>query len=276
MFRRQKAAKEDYTAAKLPSTRRAVFFDVLKLQFFKLALCGLVTLAAAMPFLGIAMLQDGYQLSLYQQNVEGMLENTAAAMYHVTFQNLMGMLEIPFFLILAVALSGVSRVVKLLAWEEPVTLWPDMGKGVRQNWKQYLLLGFLTGLVSFLCRYALGQGVWLPSVLCLVLLGPVGAYLSVCICVYSLPMREQIKYALLLYSKAPLKTLLAAAACLLVFLPQYLPNPYIHLVGRLVSGFCIPIVMLGWFCFAFGQMDRAINASRYPDLVDRGLYKDDE
>lgn len=266
------SSKQDLTAAALPATRRAVFFDVLRLQYTKLLLCGLVTLAATLPLMLTALMRDGAELSLYQQAQAGAISEQNAATYITLWHNLQALVEIPLLLLPAVALAGVGRVVKLLAWEEPVWLWPDLAQGVRQNARQMLALVTLAGMVRFVCVYAAGQGMWLPGVLAAVLLGPVAAYLYVCICVYSLPFAQQLRYALLLYARRPLRTLAGVFVGALVFVPQMLPNPYLHLAGRLVSGLLIPVVALGWFCFAFAQLDRVINPDRYPDLIGRGLH----
>lgn len=266
MLFQSKVPQEDYSAGKLPSTRREVFFDVLKLQFPKLALCGLFSLAFTFPFLASALVQDVYQASLYQNGGS----NEAAALFLVTFQNVFAALDVLFYIFLSIGLAGLSRIIKRLAWEEPVDVWRDFSKGVRQNGRQYALLGLLTGLVLFACRYGV-QGSPVPSIAAGVLLGPLAAYMTVSIAVYSLRFMDHMKYALLLYGKDAPRTMLAAAVCFLPFIPQMLPNIYCHVIGRFFSGLLIPIVMLGWFLFSLYRLDQTINPTLYPELIDRGL-----
>lgn len=272
LFKR-KIPENDYSAAMLPSTRREVFFDVVKLQFPKLALCGLVSLIFTLPFLISELVQDIYQAALYQSGAESGGE--AAALYLVTFQNVFAVLDVLLFVFLSVGLAGLSRIIKRLAWEEPVSIWPDFAKGVRQNGKHYALLGLLTGLVVFACRYGVqNHAEWfaaLSVVLVGILLGPVAAYMTVTISVYDVPFLGHIKYALLLYGKSAPRTLLAAAGCFLIFIPQMLPNIYCHVIGRFISGLLIPFVMLAWFLFSFYRLDQVINPAHYPELVGRGL-----
>lgn len=271
MLFRNKAAEQDCTEASLPATRTAVFFDVVRLQSFKLILCGLVTLTASLPFLVFALLQDGWQLSLYQQVQAGEMTAEMAALYQTNMERLTALLRIPAFLLLGIALAGVGRVIKLLAWEEPVMLWPDLRQGIRQNACQMAGLAIAVGLVGFLCRYAAGQGLQWLHPLAIFLLGPIAAYLSACICVYDLPLQQLLRYALLLFAKYPIKTWVAFAVGLAPFLLQQIPNPYIHIAAGLLLGLLIPFIMLGWFCFAFGRMDAVINPGRYPQLLYRGL-----
>lgn len=271
MLFRNRAAKQDCTAASLPSTRAAVFADVVRLQSFKLVLCGLVTLTASLPFLLFTLLQDGWQLSLYQQVQAGEMTAEMAALYQINMTRLIALLKIPAFLLMGIALAGVGRAIKLLAWEEPVMFWPDLRQGIRQNIRQMSALAGGIGLIGFLEAYVAGQGIQWLSYLAVFLPGPIAAYLSVCICVYDLPLRQQMQYALLLFSKHPVKTWVAFAAGLAPFLLKQIPNPYIHIAVGLLLGLLIPFIMLGWFCFAFGQMDVVINPVRYPQLLHRGL-----
>lgn len=267
-----KVSKTEFEAAMLPSTRKEVFFDVLKLHFSKLSLCGMISLAFSLPFLFMAMARDGLEAALYGSGAQG----AEALVQLTTYENLFALLEIPCFALLSVGLAGLSRIIKRFAWEEPVRVWEDFAKGVSQNWKQYLPLGLLAGLAVFACRYviwAMGggfKGLPLTAVLGLAL-GPVAAFMTVTAAVYDLPFLGHVKYALLLYGKNAPKTLLAAGLCLLPFAPQFLPNVYCHTIGRLLSGMLIPLVMLAWFLFAFACLDKDINPKHYPELVDRGL-----
>lgn len=271
MILKPKAAAQDCTEASLPATRRAVFGDVLKLQFFKLALCGLITLAAALPIFLVTMVEEIYRLSLTQQVQQGELAQELAALYSPLSRSMSAVLQIPLLLLLAVALAGIGRIVKLLAWEEPVLFWSDLRRGLQQNLRQMLVLAALTGIIRFACAYAAGQGFWLPGLLALLFLAPPAAYMAAGICVYDISLSQQFRYALILYARRPLATLAACAVCAVPFLFQYLPNLSARMIAGLLDGFLIPVVMLGWFCFCFAQMDRFINPSRYPDLVGRGL-----
>lgn len=275
MMFKPKIAQTDFEANMLPATRREVFWDVVKLHFPKLALCGMVSLLFTLPFLFTTMARDNLQASFYEISLSGSRDDETVLVYLTTYQNVIALVEVPCFLLLSVGLAGLARIVKRFAWEEPVRVGEDFIKGIAQNWKHYLLLGLLTGLANFACRYV-GQimggfGEIFPVLLSVLTLGPLAAFLTAIIAVYDLHFSECLKYALLLYGKNAPKTLLTASICFLPFIPQMLPNIYCHTIGRLVSSLAIPFVMLAWFLFTFSCLDRNINRDRYPDLVDRGL-----
>ena len=54
-MRKTKKASKDFERSMLPQTRRAVFFDVLKLQWRKLLLASFILLVSALPLLLIAI-----------------------------------------------------------------------------------------------------------------------------------------------------------------------------------------------------------------------------
>lgn len=272
-----KVAKADYTPGMLPTTHREVFFDVVKLHTRKLLICGFLSFLFTLPFLVSSLMETIFQGSLYERSMAGEISGEAALLSLTTYQNLSAMADILFFMLLAVGLAGLARAVKRFAWEENVDVFHDFAKGVGQNGKQFLLLGLLTGLAAFLCGYVrrlLAGSViaYLPTVLCAALLGPVAGYMTVTIAVYQMRFRAHIRYALILYTKNVPGTLLASLACAAVFIPQFLPNFYCQVIGRLVTGWLLPFVMLGWFLFTFEQLDKSINPAHYPELVGRGLF----
>lgn len=260
--------RPDYTQ---PETRRELFWDAAGLHFWQLAACGLLILVCRLPFLATALIRDMQAYTIGQQVEAGAVDAGAAAGYLASSSNLLAALEILFWLLLAVALAAVARPVRQMAWGEHVALGPDLLKGAAQNARLYLLLGLAAGLVSFACACAGQGGVWLPSLVLAVVLGPLAGYMLVTSCIYDLPAVQHLRYALLLYGSAPVPTLLASAACVLVFVPQLLPSPFWHILGRAASSLALPFVLLGWSCFVNARLDERINPDYYPALTRRGL-----
>lgn len=120
-----KVSKMEFEAAMLPSNRREVFFDVLKLHFSKLALCGMISLLFTLPFLFLTMTRDSVEAALYGSGAQG----TETLVRLTTYENLFALLEIPCFTLLSVGLAGLARIVRRFAWEEPVRVWADFARG---------------------------------------------------------------------------------------------------------------------------------------------------
>ena len=63
---RTKKASSDFTADMLPKTRKALFFDVVKLQWQNLLLCGLILVIFGIPLLLSLGVEDIFVMSLSQ------------------------------------------------------------------------------------------------------------------------------------------------------------------------------------------------------------------
>ena len=64
-LKRYKIAQQDYEASMLPQTRKAVFFDVCKLQWRKLLILGGILVPFALPLIVVNLLRDGYAIGLF-------------------------------------------------------------------------------------------------------------------------------------------------------------------------------------------------------------------
>lgn len=271
MLWKPKTAKTDYRPDMLPTTRMEVFWDVLSLHFGKLMLLALVSLVCCMPLAAIEQLQDTFEISVYDERIAGNITSLQAGAVLTAYGNLLPLAESLLYIPLGLGLSGIAQVIKKLCWEEPVRLGRDLKKGIQQSGKHYCLLFLLVGMVRFACVYA-ARMTPLPGILSALLLGPVAAYLSVTVAVYDLNPLQHLRYALLLLSKAPLKTMGVYLVCFGGLMIRYLPNPACHFFGTLGAGLLAPIVMLGWFSFGLSRLDQDINPTRYPQLVGKGLF----
>ena len=282
MFIKPKPAADDFTEDMLPHTRKEVFFDVLKLHWTKFLLLGLISLIFSVPLFVCAIFKDLYLLTAYSELKGDELVNQVR-----NINNLFAAINIPCYLIYFVGFCALARIIKLYAFEEPVSLSTDFAKGCKQNIKQYLLLGLFFAVIVFGCSYfrsasltAEGGGVvWnlglIPTVVFSLIFAPIGAYMTVTQSVYAISFRLNIKYGFILYSKNIFKTLLAALCCFVPFILQIFPLIsgsvfYVHIVGYLICPFIVPIIMLGFWLFTYNRLDMAINKDYYPQLVNKG------
>lgn len=275
-----KHAQTDFTKEMLPSTRKEVFFDILKNHFGKICTLALIMFVFALPINVSAISADFYQASLIQSYQAGTISAEELTGQLLSFTNTRGLVEILFFVLLGIGFSAVARVIRQFCWEENVWLKYDLVKGLQQNWLQYALLGLAVGIVRFGCAYMLNnmrtEGLFgyirvIPTVLAVLLLAPMAAYASVTLCTYSSGLIKNLKVGFVLYIKYPLHTLGMIIACFAIYAVQLIPNIYCHIIGRIVSSLIIPIVMFVWFLYTYNRLDKSINPKMFPELVDKGL-----
>ena len=278
-LRKIKKASKDFEKSMLPQTRRAVFWDVVKLQWRKLLGLSLILFISALPLLLIAIYEDSYFLTLYE-NPEIPVESIPAiiAPLHIFCT----VLSVPAMLLFFLGLSGVIRVMRQLAWEENAMVFPDFMVGLRQNWKQFLPIGFLFGLGYAFAKIgwhtalaAQADSAWLQGIalgLLIFLVAPLVACSMIVIAVYNNRFWGNFRLAAYVYLKTPLK---AVGSMLLAFglsvAVWVIPHLQLHLIGSIPAMMVFTLGLLGWMLFTFNQLDKHYNAEQYPEIVGRGV-----
>lgn len=271
----------DYTPDMLPTNRKEVFFDVVKLHFWNLIKLGLVLLLFSMPLHLLAIGEDIITGSIYAQVQNATAEQQQGAYLTVmviqVLRALLSTVLVPFF---AVGLAGVLRVIRQYGWGENVFLATDFVKGVRQNWKQLSQLQFLMGVIytlsllaQQLANISTGAVVWLlhiPMAVFVLVILPVAGYVAAGIPVYSTGLLSHIQTGLQMYIKRLFSTLLGVLCTMTVYLPLLIPNLYVHIFGRVIATLLTPIALLGWCLFCYDRQDQYINPTQHPELIGRG------
>ena len=279
MLFRPKVASKDFDENCLPQSRKEIFFDVLRLQWPKLLMLGVLSMLVSLPLLATAIMRSSVQTNGYAAATTGAIKQEAAIMQITVMTTMLNGIDILLFAILGIGLSSAAHCIKRLAWEENVELSKAIPDGLRQNWKQYGLLGLLVGVGVFIAKYAATAAQdlsgYLPAVILAVVFAPIAAYMSVTITVYDIPFTEQFRYSLLSYAKNVPQTLAAACLCFLPFAGALaagmLLGTAFGAITATIMRLFIPVIMLAWFLFAYTSLDRSINEKYYPELVRRGL-----
>lgn len=267
-----KPASIAYTSSMLPQNRKEVFWDVLRLHWGKFFWLGLLMLLCMLPVHLSAILRD-----VYTVNMNPVLSKESI----IQFQNLQTLISIPLMTVLALPLAGLMRILRQYAWGENVSFSFDFFKGLRQNWAQTALTifvgssSFSMALISFRTTSGVESNAaifaLIPLGLFLLLIFPLCALMVAAIPVYSNNWIGNLKVALMIYAKAPIKTLAVLLGTFLIFFLAFMPNFYFHIIGRITASLLLPASLLVWTLFCHGQFDQYINLHEHPDLVNRGI-----
>ncbi len=279
-----KASNSDYTEAMLPHNRKEVFFDVVKLNWFRLLGLGALVLIFSLPMHIFTLIEDSHNATLLQE-LESMTAEQQAEAYSemLSMSSTKAILNIFSFVLISVCIAGLVRIIRQYAWGENVVHFSDFMKGIKQNGKQMAILGFLIGFFNAFAVYAYSISAVsedaLNSVLFMIPVGfsiflgiPVAAYTVVCIPIYSNSFFQNLMTALATLAKSPIKSFAALVCCLVPFIPQMIPDVYFHLFGGIIGALLSPFVMLGWFLFASNRLDEHINKERFPSIVGKGTF----
>ncbi len=281
-FQRKKFASKDYTEEMLPSTRKTLFFDVMKLHWKSFLGYGLIFLLFCLPSHLVSLLQSVYIARL---TAGGQL-TAELQMEVLSFKNTMAFAQLPCILILFVGLAAFVRVIRQYAWGENVFFQHDFPTGLKNNLGQMSMLGILTGLIYALCVYvgnlALVAQDTAAKILYVLPLGtaallgvPLVAYAIVLISIYQNSFFRILQMAFALTVKKLYKNWLTIVCCLSPLAVGLIPSFAVNVVFRFLYSVFAMVIFLVWYLYALEGIDKHINAHHYPNLVGKGLYKAD-
>ncbi len=285
-----KAGKADYTPDDLPTTRRQLFFEVLKTRFWSLMRVNLLQLIFWLPFLFITM------LTLMQLNnmaaviaLEGGDTSQLSSLLYTYC-----LLLIPCLLITGPSSAAAARVTRNWARDQHAFLWSDFWEAFRENWKQALAVSAITSVMPLLMYVGyvfygnLAQQT--PAMFILqimvIVVGLIWAlmltFLYPMMVGYQMSLGTLLRNALLLtFGRFPF----VAGIRLLTLLPIFIALAVVLLLGSaygllftalyyLVIGFALH--RLVYAAFANGAFDKYINARIPGAPVNQGLRMADD
>ncbi len=282
-FKRKKYASKDYTADMLPSTRKALFFDGLKLNWKNFLGYGLIFLLFCLPTHIVSLLQS----ILIAQRTTGAELPPELQMEVLGIKNSMALAQIPGLLIISIGISAFSRIIRQYAWGENVFFGRDFLIGIKHNVKQMAFLGAFTGIVYYLsvdvgnmalvAQDAVAKIIYMLPVGTVVFLGiPMAAYAVVLISIYQNSFFRILQMAFALTVKKLFKNWLVVFCCLALLTAQFIPSFAVSVAVKFVYSVLAPVIFFLWYLYALEGIDKFINEYHYPEMVGKGLYQADK
>ncbi|MBQ8197126.1 MAG: hypothetical protein IJZ73_03605 [Clostridia bacterium] len=153
-----KEKSEGYARASLPSNRWELFWDILKGRIGKLVLLNLLVALFFIPLFLLVMLYQSRTMALgatSQFNVFGvgysMPISVNGLAENISFSNnIYVLLLLPICAIIAsVGISGGAYVMRNMVWTEGIFMANDFWRGVKQNFKQIVLIVLVYSLLLY-------------------------------------------------------------------------------------------------------------------------------
>lgn len=259
----------------LPTTRFQLYFDVIKQNWRKLILSGLLLTLFFLPTLVTLFFRDYFVIyaSLQAENAEEFQSLTVgglSAIYGVFCASL---------LIASVGISGLSKVWMHLSYEEGFFFFGDFKLGIKQNIKTcifatliYIVLLYMTLFINisttndFLGHIPLGicQGIAFPILLIIFASNTI----------YDWKFKDSIRNGALIYIKYFFFILLFSLLLFAVNLLLLIPNIILRYAVVLLYFILIqPFIAFAFVVYMNHCFDEGINKANYPKLYRKGLFK---
>lgn len=283
-MKKRKIAETDFLESSLPQTRRSQFFDILKINFKLLLKIGFVLIAFLSILLIKSMLVDHVNNAINLALKDGALTaEDATQMTNTTFiiseaVNIIG------YPLLFIGLGGTLRVIRQLCFSEGVIFSYLFKKGLKDNLKQFLVMGVITALIQLgINAYTTIYGIDFISIAMLGLYFLI--YLPIIVIylyyssIYTSNIAISLRNAGYFYIKSVLPTLgLVVVIFGPIILMEYFFNFVVvkQLIYVLLAIVVLPILLLIGYLINLNTFDKTINLSEFKELYRKGLYVPEE
>ena len=288
-----KSGKGDYTPENLPTNRWQLFWEMLRVRLSALVRLNLMYVVPWLPTMIVLMIGAlSFLTSLNNMVDSGEMIAVGELLGGVVAPTLL--LLVPCITITGPFTSGVCYVTRNWARDEHAFIWSDFKDAVKENWKQSLVISFVTSLVPlmlYVCWNFYGSMandnafMVVPQVLTMMigLMWCLGVtYFHPLIVSYKLRMRDVIRNGLLLaVARLPMSIglrLLHALPMIIGVVLMLFVSPMYCMLGLfayyLLIGFSLSRFVTASYTNAV--FDKYINAKIEGAVVNRGLYVPDD
>ncbi|MCQ3035387.1 MAG: hypothetical protein MJ248_04140 [Bacilli bacterium] len=277
-------APKDFDEACLPHNRRQQLKFIFKTRRPLFLLIGLVLFAFALPLLISWLLCDFNISNAY--NLYEAAELTEPEFFNFYFTNtlIFTAIGIPFFMVFAIGLAGAFGIFKNLLFGKPVFFKHDFIKGIKNNWKSFILTSFVIGVFTALLALLLkmvGPSLWffVYGAIFLLFITPflvnIYYYKSVYNAGIGLTIKNSVQFLIITNIKSILLVLglilIPAVSNLLAMLLIITPmiNEFINVAFFI---FLLPWLLMIVYSYYYSVFDEKINKLNYPNYYLIGLY----
>ena len=293
-----KERSEDYARSTLPSSRWALFWDILKGRFGRMILVNLLVLATFLPLIAILVWR---WIVVGAQGLSGpfggglgagypALPNIAGAAEEMTFGTdlLFFGLMIPAMAIAGLGLSGGMYIIRNMIWTEGVFVANDFARGIKRNYWNVLEAVLIFSAMLFFAKTMGNLADWLvargaPHAGWLVaskVIGYIFVALAILICLWMISLGVNYKQGpwqlfrnavVMTFGTFP-QTIIFAAFALWPIILVLFTSGFVLVIGLLLLILLsLSWAMLVWMDFSQWAFDKFVN----PNIgvaTGRGLY----
>lgn len=277
MKKEEKHITDQDVKQSLPSTRKEVFFDLLKYRKMNLFALSCYTFMFFIP-LAIDLFYFNYLESM------AIIAEKYEYLFSLIFYSMLIML--PCMVIGFIGFAGAFYTAKRMVWQEGISLASDFFRGIKENWKDALINGVIFGLVlfglvvggSYLLIYApvtpVVRGIGLGALILFFLVFGMVIALHFTQCVYyensyGVTFKNSFSFLGLLNWKVLLVFLFSTG----VVVALGLFNLITLAIGLILFAFTNSVVIILYTLISHAAFDKYINKEYYPEMVNKGLYK---
>lgn len=290
---KEKYSDKNYIPSALPHNRKAQFSDIIKHRFMLMVLCGIFIFIGFLPVIFIFSFSSYISDSnIFTELAKSYTSNPSdiSFLYFWTI-NVLYLIMIPLLMLAFVFLTGGLRIYRLLGWGDGIFFFHDFFKGIKLNFKNGLIFGFLLGFYIFLTKFiggaitlyfmpnvGLGIEIFLKGVFFLFIL-PISVIALFMSTYYTDKFKDLIVNSFYIYLSRFFVFFLLSILVLIVYIFPFIGNYYLILISIvLLMLFIFPIYILIWNQNVLSSFDKLVDDSKtkLKGLYDPSNFQKDE
>lgn len=276
--------RSDFTSDHLPKNRLHLFFEMLRIRFFKLMHLNLIMMAFALPFVVCIVF-----FLVMVPNATPPEQMNLEFVYNLIIN--FCIFNVPCCIIYSLGQVGLTYVARNWARDEHAWIWGDFKDAIKTNWKQALITGTAKGIfilasvwaAFFYWQMSAVEGnlyfvMFCVLVVVMFVLAMADLYIWPTMITYELKLRHVFRNSVIMaLARLPWSVLFLIIQALPVLLVFFIPNGIVSLVVGLYY------VLIGFAMTTFinvsytnAAFDKLINPHIEGAVVNRGLRPDED
>lgn len=276
-MKKKPISNKDFSLSDLPSSRKEQFKTLFKYRFNFILKWGLILFAFFLPLLVSFLYKNFTVLGINSSSISE--EEKASAYFSITiFSSLFTLLGL---IVLSIGLSGLTKILKELIYDEPIFFKDDFKNGIKENIKSFLGIAIVTGLVNLITNLVsslFSNVAFVGYVLAGMNFAFIYPLCLVCLClssIYTNSFLVTIKSSLLIYIKhfpsVFISFILLYGVTFIDYINIMIVKYVIYLVYLL---FLLPIFIIVIYLNFIRIFDVDINKDQFPSYYRKGLKKE--
>ena len=294
MFKK-KVAETDFNKSLLPHNRKEQFSFIFKNRKRELFYIGLLLFIFIIPIIvgfGFYNVLINILYNDYKSASVGLTGDDLIKAYetyrtsYVMYTDIFSLAMIGGLIVFGIGVSGVIYLIRNLYWGELFFFKESFFKGIKQNALMVCLIFAIYGVINWLCIhiFVLDINEWLkviPVIAQYVFILPLAVLMIYLCTIYKEHYFTLLRIALIIFLKhlptMSLFSLMVLYFYSLLILPNvinYFSIAIIYPIFMVLIILIEPLALGAYFVTLSRFLDNMINQKNYPELVDKGLYKD--
>ena len=281
---RTKYSKKDFELNNLPNNRARQFFTILRIEWKTLALLNLIILLFFIPYFVLDVVRwsvcDSFWNSIVTSSSDPERDYAIAKFYiDMAYAGIMLLI----YPIISIGVSGAIKVLQRCVFIEGVLFKDDFFLGIKNNWRQFLILSIIYGAFKALLQFNISFCNLNPGLFSSIFQGvsiaifygvvaPIIFFTASNVATYKMSIFVGVSNSFKMFIKKLHFCLIFALVLYGLTYLDLIPNVIIRiLVTAGVVVLISSLFILAWYLFSVSIFDEYINKDNYPEIYRKGL-----